>query len=114
MEIARRAVSHAADHGNDVVILDTAGRLHIDETLMDELRRIKAAVQPHEIMLVADAMTGQDAINVAEAFDAALGIGVLLAEVGLGRPRRRGAFDKSLHGKPIKFMGVGEKSRRRA
>ena len=67
-------MQHAADHGHDVVIIDTAGRLHIDETLMDELRRIKSTVNPHEIMLVVDAMTGQDAVNAASAFNDTLGI----------------------------------------
>ena len=73
---------HAADHGNEVVILDTAGRLHIDEQLMDELKSIKEETNPHEIMLVVDAMTGQDAVNVAKAFDDALGItGVLMSKL---------------------------------
>ena len=80
--IAKEAVKHAADHGNEVVILDTAGRLHIDEQLMDELKSIKEETNPHEIMLVVDAMTGQDAVNVAKAFDDALGItGVLMSKL---------------------------------
>ena len=79
VEIARRAMMQARDYGNDILILDTAGRLHIDEELMEELRRIKAEVQPHEILLVLDAMTGQDAVNVAKSFDETLGIdGIVL------------------------------------
>ena len=80
--IAQEAVKYAGDHGNDIVFLDTAGRLHIDEALMDELRRVKAAVKPTEILLVVDAMTGQDAVNAATAFDEALGIdGVVLTKL---------------------------------
>ena len=75
IEIARHAIRHASDHGNDIVFLDTAGRLHVDEVLMDELKRMKEAVQPTEILLVVDAMTGQDAVNAAAAFDEALDIG---------------------------------------
>ena len=75
IEIARHAIRHARDHGNDIVFLDTAGRLHVDEVLMDELKRMKEAVQPTEILLVVDAMTGQDAVNAASAFDQALDIG---------------------------------------
>jgi signal recognition particle subunit SRP54 len=74
VKIAVESIDHANKNGNDVVMLDTAGRLHIDETLMNELKNIKAKVQPHEIMLVVDAMTGQDAVNAAKAFDDALGI----------------------------------------
>ena len=82
VEIAQKAVSHAKDHGNDIVILDTAGRLHIDEELMNELKAIKAEVKPHEILLVIDAMTGQDAVNAAQAFDEALGIdGTILTKL---------------------------------
>lgn len=108
--IAREAVKHAADHGNEVVILDTAGRLHIDEQLMDELKNIKQETEPHEIMLVVDAMTGQDAVNVAQAFDEALGItGVLMSK--LDSDTRGGAALSVLAvtGKPIKFVGTGEK-----
>ena len=79
VNIAREALKYASDHGNDIVFLDTAGRLHIDEQLMDELKSIKENIHPHEILLVVDAMTGQDAVNAATAFDEALGIdGVLL------------------------------------
>ena len=108
--IAKEAVKHAADHGNEVVILDTAGRLHIDEQLMDELKSIKEETNPHEIMLVVDAMTGQDAVNVAKAFDDALGItGVLMSK--LASDTRGGAALSVLAvtGKPIKFVGTGEK-----
>ena len=108
--IARAAVAHAKDHGNDYVILDTAGRLHIDETLMDELKQIKSAVAPQEILLVVDAMTGQDAVNVASAFDEALGItGVLLTKLD-GDTRGGAALSvRAVTGKPIKFAGTGEK-----
>ena len=74
VNIAREALKYASDHGNDIVFLDTAGRLHIDEQLMDELKSIKENIHPHEILLVVDAMTGQDAVNAATAFDEALGI----------------------------------------
>ena len=108
--IAREAVKYAADHGNDMVFLDTAGRLHIDETLMDELRNIKSAVTPHEILLVVDAMTGQDAVNAAKAFDDALGIdGVMLTKLD-GDARGGAALSiRAATGKPIKFVGTGEK-----
>ena len=74
VKITQEALKYAKDHGNDTVIIDTAGRLHIDEALMNELKEVKAAVKPHEIMLVVDAMTGQDAVNVAKSFNEALGI----------------------------------------
>ena len=108
--IAREAGKYAADHGNDMVFLDTAGRLHIDETLMDELRNIKSAVKPHEILLVVDAMTGQDAVNAAKAFDDALGIdGVMLTKLD-GDARGGAALSiRAATGKPIKFVGTGEK-----
>ncbi len=110
VEIARAAVEHARRHGNDLVFLDTAGRLHIDEELMDELKRIKAAVNPAEILLVVDAMTGQDAVNAAAAFDEALGItGVMLTKLD-GDARGGAALSvKAVTGKPIKFAGIGEK-----
>ncbi len=110
VDIAKRAVSHARDNGNDIVFLDTAGRLHIDEVLMDELKNIKAAVSPSEILLTVDAMTGQDAVNVAKAFDEALGItGVILTKTD-GDTRAGAALSvKYITGKPIKFMGTGEK-----
>ena len=108
--IAKQAMAHAKDHGNDIVILDTAGRLHIDEKLMEELKNIKESVQPHEIMLVVDAMTGQDAVNVAKAFDDALGINSVLMSK-LDSDTRGGAALSVLAvtGKPIKFVGTGEK-----
>ncbi|MGN0691538.1 MAG: signal recognition particle protein [Oscillospiraceae bacterium] len=108
--IAKEAVRHAKDYGNDVVILDTAGRLHIDEELMDELKNIKAETSPNEIMLVVDAMTGQDSVNVAKAFDDALGIDSVLMSK-LDSDTRGGAALSVLAvtGKPIKFVGTGEK-----
>ena len=108
--IAKEAASHARDHGNDYVILDTAGRLHIDEQLMDELKNIRGALSPQEILLVVDAMTGQDAVNVAAAFDEALGItGVLLTKLD-GDTRGGAALSvRAVTGKPIKFAGTGEK-----
>ena len=110
VEIAQEAVRYARDHGNDTVLLDTAGRLHVDEALMDELRRIKATVHPNEILLVVDAMTGQDAVNAASAFDEALGIdGVLLTKLD-GDARGGAALSiRAATGKPIKFVGTGEK-----
>ena len=110
VEIAENALRHARDHGNDLVFLDTAGRLHVDEALMDELKRMKAAVRPNEILLVVDAMTGQDAVNAASAFDEALGIdGVVLTKLD-GDARGGAALSiKAATGKPIKFVGTGEK-----
>ena len=110
VQIAQEAVKYAGDHGNDMVFLDTAGRLHIDEALMDELKRIKVAVKPTEILLVVDAMTGQDAVNAATAFDEALGIdGVVLTKLD-GDARGGAALSVlSVTGKPIKFQGTGEK-----
>ena len=108
--IAREALAHAKDHGNDVLIIDTAGRLHVDEALMDELKKIKELTTPDEIMLVVDAMTGQDAVNVAKAFDEAVGItSVLMSK--LDSDTRGGAALSVLAvtGKPIKFVGMGEK-----
>ena len=110
VDIAKSSIEHARKHGNDPVILDTAGRLHIDETLMDELKRIKAAVSPDEVMLVVDAMTGQDAVNAAKAFDDALGIdGIFLTKLD-GDARGGAALSvRAVTGKPIKFAGIGEK-----
>ncbi len=110
VEIAKKAVAHAKDHGNDILILDTAGRLHVDEELMDELRRVKSEVHPNEIMLVIDSMTGQDAVNVAKSFDETLGIdGVILTKLD-GDTRGGAALSvRAVTGKPIKFAGVGEK-----
>lgn len=110
VEIAKKAVAHAKDYGNDYVLLDTAGRLHIDEQLMDELKNIQSAVSPQEILLVVDAMTGQDAVNVAASFNDALGIdGVILTKLD-GDTRGGAALSvRAVTGKPIKFVGVGEK-----
>ena len=110
VQIAKAAVEHAKRHGNDLVFLDTAGRLHIDEALMDELKNIRDAVEPAEIMLVVDAMTGQDAVNAATAFDEALGVtGVMLSKLD-GDARGGAALSiRAATGKPIKFIGVGEK-----
>jgi len=110
VKIAKEAIKHAKDHGNDYVFLDTAGRLHIDEELMDELKSIKSEVIPHEILLVIDAMVGQDAVNVADKFNQALGIdGVIVTKLD-GDTRGGTALSvKAVTGKPIKFIGVGEK-----
>ena len=110
VDIARAAVEHAKKHGNDMVFLDTAGRLHVDEALMDELRRVKEAVNPTEILLVVDAMIGQDAVTAAKAFDEALDIdGVMLTKLD-GDARGGAALSiRAVTGKPIKFAGVGEK-----
>ena len=110
VDIAKAAVEHARRHGNDMVFLDTAGRLHVDEELMDELRSIKAAVSPTEILLVVDAMIGQDAVTAAKAFDDALDIdGVMLTKLD-GDARGGAALSiRAVTGKPIKFAGTGEK-----
>ena len=110
VKIAENAIRHARDHGSDMVFLDTAGRLHVDEKLMDELKRMKAAVRPNEILLVVDAMTGQDAVNAATAFDEALGIdGVIRTKLD-GDARGGAALSiRAATGKPIKFAGTGEK-----
>ena len=110
VEIAKASIAHAKKFGNDLVFLDTAGRLHIDEALMDELRRIKEATDPAEILLVVDAMTGQDAVNAASAFDEQLGItGVMLTKLD-GDARGGAALSvTAVTGKPIKFAGIGEK-----
>ncbi len=110
VEIAKHGVDFAKRGGYDLVFLDTAGRLHIDEKLMDELKTIKAEVKPTEIILVVDAMTGQDAVAVAQSFDEALGIdGVLMSKMD-GDARGGAALSvKAVTGKPIKFVGTGEK-----
>ena len=110
VEIAKAGIEHAKKHGNDLVFLDTAGRLHIDETLMTELKNIKEAVDPAEILLVIDAMIGQDAVATATAFDEALDVtGVMLTKLD-GDARGGAALSiKALTGKPIKFAGIGEK-----
>ena len=111
VEIARRAMAEAESQGYDVLILDTAGRLHIDEGMMDELRRIKGEINPSEILLVADAMTGQDAVQVAQKFNEALAIdGVILTKMD-GDARGGAALSlRAVTGRPIKFVGVGEKT----
>ena len=110
VKIAREAIRHARDYGNDIVILDTAGRLHIDDQLMAELEDVKAEVNPSEILLVIDSMTGQDAVNVAETFNSRLEItGVILTKLD-GDTRGGAALSvKAVTGKPIKFAGTGEK-----
>ncbi len=110
VDIAKAAIEHANSHGNDLVIIDTAGRLHINEELMGELRQIKERVRPQEILLVVDAMTGQDAVNVAESFNRELGLdGVVLTKLD-GDTRGGAAISvKAVTGCPIKFVGVGEK-----
>lgn len=110
VEIAREAIKLAKDQGYDYVLLDTAGRLHIDEALMNELRRVKAEIKPHEILLLIDAMTGQDAVNVATAFNEALGVdGLVLTKLD-GDTRGGAALSaRAVTGKPIKFIGTGEK-----
>ncbi len=110
VKIAREAIKHARDYGNDVVILDTAGRLHIDEVLMNELKDVKAEVNPDEILLVIDSMTGQDAVNVAKSFNELLEVtGVILTKLD-GDTRGGAALSvKAVTGKPIKFAGTGEK-----
>lgn len=110
VNIARASVEYAHKHNNDVIIIDTAGRLHIDEELMDELSRIKQAVNPSEILLVVDSMTGQDAVNVAEEFNNRLAItGLILTKLD-GDTRGGAALSvKAVTGCPIKFVGMGEK-----
>ncbi len=110
VEISKASIEEAKQHGYDYVIIDTAGRLHVDEELMNELKNIKAQVKPHEILLVVDAMTGQDAVNVATSFDEALGIdGLILTKLD-GDTRGGAALSaRAVTGKPIKFVGTGEK-----
>lgn len=110
VDIAKAAIEHAKRYGNDLVFLDTAGRLHIDEALMLELKNIREVTHPAEILLVVDAMTGQDAVNAAAAFDEALGItGVMLTKLD-GDARGGAALSvRAVTGKPIKFAGIGEK-----
>ena len=110
VSIAKQALNVAISKLNDVVILDTAGRLHIDEELMQELKNLKSNIKPHEILLVVDSMTGQDAVNVAESFNSSLGIdGVVLTKLD-GDTRGGAALSvKKITGKPIKFAATGEK-----
>ncbi len=110
VDIAKASIAHAVRHGNDMVFLDTAGRLHVDEALMDELKAIKAAVKPTEILLVVDAMTGQDAVNAAQTFNEYLDIGGVMLSKLDGDARGGAALSvKAVTGKPIKFIGTGEK-----
>ncbi|MDK2563213.1 signal recognition particle protein [Romboutsia sedimentorum] len=110
INIAKAGLSHALKNNNDLVIIDTAGRLHVDEALMDELKSIKSEVKPHEILLVVDSMTGQDAVNVAESFNETLGVdGVVLTKLD-GDTRGGAALSiRAVTQKPIKFIGMGEK-----
>lgn len=110
VDIAKRAISMAKDHGNDFVIIDTAGRLHIDDQLMKELESIKSEILPHEILLAVDSMTGQDAVNVAKVFNDRLNItGIILTKLD-GDTRGGAALSvRAVTGKPVKFIGSGEK-----
>ena len=109
-QIAMEAVREAQRRGCNVLIVDTAGRLQIDEQLMDELKRLKKSLKPHEILLVVDALTGQDAVNIADGFNQALGVdGIIMTKMD-GDSRGGAALSvKAVTGKPIKFMGTGEK-----
>ena len=110
VETAKEAVLYARQRGHDMVFLDTAGRLHVDEALMEELRNIKAAVKPSEIMLVVDAMTGQDAVNAAESFNSWLDIDSVMLSKLDGDARGGAALSvRAITGKPVKFAGMGEK-----
>ena len=110
VRIAKEAVHYARQHGHDMVFLDTAGRLHVDEALMEELKNIKAAVKPDEIMLVVDAMTGQDAVNAAQSFNEWLDIDSVMLSKLDGDARGGAALSvRAVTGKPIKFVGMGEK-----
>ncbi len=110
VDICRQAVSQARQEACDTVLIDTAGRLHIDEALMDEVRRIRQAVEPSDIILVADAMTGQDAVNIAKSFNDALDIGGVILSKMEGDARGGAAISiQAITDKPIKFIGVGEK-----
>lgn len=110
VDIAKESVKYASEHKHDVILIDTAGRLHINEELMDELKNIKAAVRIQEILLVVDAMTGQDAVTVAESFNEQLGVdGIILTKLD-GDARGGAALSvRSVTGKPIKYIGMGEK-----
>ena len=110
VQIAKEAVSYARQHGHDMVFLDTAGRLHVDEVLMEELKTIKSTVKPDEIMLVVDAMTGQDAVNAAQSFNEWLDIDSVMLSKLDGDARGGAALSvRATTGKPIKFAGMGEK-----
>lgn len=110
VEIAKQGLQHAKDHGHDYLLIDTAGRLHIDESMMDELKQIQAEVKPDEILLVVDAMTGQEAVNVAESFNKQLGLtGVVLTKLDSDTRGGAALSVKAVTGCPIKFSGTGEK-----
>ena len=110
VQIAKEAVTYARQHGHDMVFLDTAGRLHVDEMLMEELKNIKSSVKPDEIMLVVDAMTGQDAVNAAQSFNEWLDIDSVMLSKLDGDARGGAALSvRAVTGKPIKFAGIGEK-----
>ncbi len=110
VKTAKEAVDYARYYGNDVLIIDTAGRLHVDEALMEELERVKAAVKPQEILLVVDAMTGQDAVNVAKSFNERLSIdGVIITKLDSDTRGGAALSVRAVTGKPIKFAGTGEK-----
>ena len=110
VDIAKASISHAVSMDNDVVIIDTAGRLHINEELMSELQDIKKAVRPQEILLVIDAMTGQDAVNVAESFNEQLGVdGVIITKLDSDTRGGAALSVRAVTGKPIKYVGMGEK-----
>ena len=110
VHIAQEAIKYARDHGHDMVFLDTAGRLHVDEALMNELKNIKAKVHPNEILLVVDAMTGQDAVNAAQSFNEWLDIDSVMLSKLDGDARGGAALSvRAITGKPIKFAGIGEK-----
>ena len=110
VQTAKEAVTYAKQHGHDMVFLDTAGRLHVDEALMNELKNIKATVKPDEIMLVVDAMTGQDAVNAAQSFNEWLDIDSVMLSKLDGDARGGAALSvRAITGKPIKFAGIGEK-----
>ncbi|MCL5038113.1 MAG: signal recognition particle protein [Chloroflexi bacterium] len=111
LSVARAGLKAAISQGNDVVIMDTAGRLHIDQELMDELKEVRDYVKPHEVLLVVDAMTGQDAVNIAEQFNTQIGVdGIVLSKLD-GDARGGAALSvRFVTGKPIKFIGVGEKT----
>lgn len=110
VEIAKAGIEHAKRHGHDIVFIDTAGRLNVDEVMMEELERMKAATDPTEILLVVDAMTGQDAVNIAEAFNNRLDItGVILSKLDSDTRGGAALSIRYVTGKPIKFIGTGEK-----
>jgi signal recognition particle subunit SRP54 len=111
VEIAQKARQKAPSEGCDTLVLDTAGRLHVDSELMDELSRIQKAIEPSDVLLIADAMTGQDAVNMAESFDQALDLGGIVLTKMDGDARGGAALSiKAVTGKPVKFIGVGEKT----